>query len=185
MKKKVLMLVLLFSLPHMLCIADAVTLSHNSSNIKNGYRVAFADSADGRSRVVEFRASEPLIYAQDAMDTPDLSLAAIRQQGLPIHLPAGPVSSAAGWDGWSNINSGIGRHHYKITALKKIAGRTCLEVTYKVSIVPGKEDGTNSKEEIQAAGKFLFDANNGVVVVNTFEYAVGGTRCSYAAVLQD
>jgi len=154
---------------------EAYSLVHKPSNIKNGYRVVFAETSEGTNKISESLMDAPVVILSDEMDSPDINIEVIGRKGFPIHLPGEALVSGLTWKGWSTIDSGVAGHNYKISGLKRVAGRNCVEIVYEIRMI--------NRPDVSASGRFLFDRENGVVVVNTFEYKTGDGSYSYAALL--
>jgi hypothetical protein len=181
-----------------------VTFHYRPENIANGYHVVSLIENNGVKERKDQLFDLPIVRAPEiskmggAAGTPEIwdtgtafvtdetmDIAAIMVRGLPIHMPGTAVAANAAWDGWSEAGQMIVHHIYTFGGIKDVAGRRCAEVNYKLQALQRTPDGSAAQDQniVTGDGRFLFDLNNGVIVVHTWQMNGGGLKADYAAVL--
>ncbi len=168
---------------------EGVTLQHRPENIAKGYHVVSLLGNNGAKDKKDQRFDLPIIRSSGGIETVEttaaMDLTTIMTRGLPLHLPSTAVGVNSTWDGWSEVNTFIIHHVYTLGNTREIAGRMCAEVSYKLQAVQKTPDGGAAQDQnvVAGDGRFLFDLNNGVVVVHTWQLNGGGLKADYAAAL--
>ena len=159
---------------------EGIVLQHRPENISKGYRVVSLLENNGGKDKKDQRFDLPIVRSSENTETVEttdaLDIATVMARGLPIHMPTIAVGENSTWDGWSELNAIIIHHVYTFAKIKEIAGRRCAEITYKLQ-------GVQDQNVVTGDGRFLFDLNNGVIVVHTWQINGGGLKADYAAVL--
>jgi len=122
----------------------------------------------------------PLILPAGSSSGQGLGFGSLLLRGLPVHLPAGEISTASVWDGFYELDGYLARHSYRLSGLTKRAGLTVAEVGYRITFIPKEDGGSTNSARIQGEGRVVLDIAKGSVISNVWEIRGGGKEFDYA-----